>query len=416
MSLKKLIVPIVIVLLAAFATRALVKSRPEVETRESTTLAPLVRVTEVSRQDLTFNVSAQGTVLPRTETTLVAQVAGEIISISRNFETGGFFKKGEVLVTLDPRDYKVAVRRTRAQVAQAELALVQQEAEAEVAIEEWSELGEEGDPSALVMRQPQLAQARAGLEATKAELEKAELDLERAKFRAPFDGRVRSKRVGRGQFLTKGAVLATIHAIDYAEIRLPIPGDQLSYLDLPFTYRDAQRNAEGPKTQLWASFGRDRHSWPGRIVRTEGELDSRSRMMNLVARVDDPYGAGGDPDRPPLAVGQFVEAEIEGRSVTDLIVLPRSSLRPTGDAYQVLVIDDDQRIRFRDVQVLRLQGEEAVIGQGLEGGERVCVSPLDVATEGMRVRTIDTANATEARSQQEAASPEEAPSPEEVQS
>ncbi len=387
MNLKKLIIPVVIILLSALATRALVKSRPEVETRESVVLAPLVRVTEVARQDLTFDVKAQGTVLPRTETTLIAQVAGEIQSISRNFETGGFFHKGEVLVTLDPRDYEVAVRRARAQVAQAELAVVQQEAEAELAIEEWHDLGDEGDPSALVMRQPQVAQARASLEATKAELEKAELDLERASLRAPFDGRVRSKRVDRGQFLTKGAVLATIHATDYAEIRLPVPGDQLSYLDLPFTYRDSQPKP-GPETLLWANFGRDRHRWQGRIVRTEGELDSRSRMMNLVARVEDPYGASDEHNRPPLSVGLFVEAEIQGLAVSDLIVLPRSSLRPNGDGYQVLVVDDDNRLRFRDVQVLRLDGEQAVISEGLDVGEKVCISALDIATEGMRVRSV----------------------------
>ncbi|MEM7582034.1 MAG: efflux RND transporter periplasmic adaptor subunit [Acidobacteriota bacterium] len=386
--MKKLILPLVIILLSAFATRALVKSRPEVETRESEPLAPLVRVLEVASQDLTFDVQAQGTVLPRTETTLVAQVPGEIVSISRNFETGGFFDRGEVLVTLDARDYEVAVRRARAQVAQAELALVQQEAEAKVAIEEWNELGEEGEPSALVMRQPQMAQARAGLEASRAELEKAELDLERTSIRAPFAGRVRAKQVDRGQFLPKGAVLATIHATDYAEIRLPVPADQLSYLDLPFTFRNGQRNRPGPTARLWASFGRDRHSWQGRIVRTEGELDSRSRMMNLVARVEDPYGAGQDPGRPPLAVGLFVEAEIEGRSVADLIVLPRSALRPSGDRYRVLVVDDEDRLRFRDVEVARLEGEQAMIAAGLESRERVCVTPLDVVTEGMQVRTI----------------------------
>lgn len=393
MNAKKAIIPIVIIGVSALATGALVRSRPQVETQEVEPLAPLVRVIEAARQDLALNVHAQGTVLPRTETTLIAQVAGEVNRVSSNFETGGFFSRGETLVELDPRDYQVAVRRARAQVAQAQLLVVQQEAEAQVAIEEWQQLGE-GEPSALVMRQPQVAQAQAGLEAAKAELEKAQLDLERTRVRAPFDGRVRTKRVGRGQFLTPGAPLATIHATDYAEVRLPVADDQLAYLDLPFAYRSAAPTA-GPEVTLRARFGRQIHSWQGRIVRSEGELDSRSRMLNLVARVEDPYaapkgrqtaGAATDTGRPPLAVGLFVEAEIEGRPAADVIVLPRSALRPQGDAYQVLVVDDDSRLRFRDVSVLRLEGEQATIGSGLEVGETVCVSALDVATDGMKVR------------------------------
>lgn len=385
MNAKKAIIPIVIIFLSALATGALVRSRPEVETQDVEPLAPLVRVTEVVRQDLAHEVRAQGTVLPRTETTLIAQVAGEVVKVSSNFETGGFFSRGETLVELDSRDYQVAVRRARAQVAQAQLQVVQQEAEAEVAIEEWQQLGE-GEPSALVMRQPQVAQAKAALEAAEAELEKAELDLERTRIKAPFDGRVRTKQVDRGQFLTPGAPLATIHATDYAEVRLPVPDDQLAYLDLPFAYRQTARG-KGPDVTLSARFGRELHRWQGRIVRTEGELDSRSRMLNLVARVEDPYEPSAtDPDRPPLAVGLFVEAEVEGRPAADVVVLPRSALRPEGDQFQVLVVDDESRLRFRDVEVLRLDGEWATIGGGLEAGETVCVSALDVATDGMKVR------------------------------
>ncbi|MCP3964114.1 MAG: efflux RND transporter periplasmic adaptor subunit [bacterium] len=387
MNIKKAIIPIVIILVSAFATRALVKSRPEVETQEVAPLAPLVRVTEVARQDLRFDVVAQGTVLPRTETTLIAQVAGEVTSVSDNFETGGFFTRGEVLVNLDRRDYEVAVRRAGAQVAQARLALVQQEAEAQVAVEEWGELGE-GEPTSLVMRQPQVAQARAGLEAAEAELEKAELDLERTRIRAPFDGRVRAKRVDRGQFLTPGGPVATIHATDYAEIRLPVPDDQLVFLDLPFSYRTSS-GASGPEATIHGRFGRERHAWQARIVRTEGELDSRSRMLNLVARVEDPYEPDPEnPERPPLAVGMFVEAEIDGRPAEGVFVLPRAALRTSRDVDQMLVVDADERLRFRDVEVVRLDGERVVIGGGLEDGVRVCVSPLDVATDGMRVRTV----------------------------
>ena len=391
MKAKKIIFPIAVLLVSALATAALVRTRPQVETREVVTLAPLVRAMTVERRDLALDVRAQGTVLPRTETTLVAQVAGEVVAVSPRFEVGRFFARGEVLVELDRRDYQVAVRRARAQVAQARVQVEQQEAEAAVAAEEWSDLGGEGEPSPLVLRQPQVAQARSALAAAEAELEKAELDLERTRIRAPFAGRVRSKRVDLGQFVGPGTPLATVHATDYAEVRLPVPDDQLAFLELPFAYRNVGSAQPGPAVVLLGRFGGEIHTWEGRIVRTEGELDPKSRMLNLVARIEDPYErAAEDPERPPLAVGMFVAAEIAGRPAAGVVVLPRSALRP-GHEPQVLVVDGEDRLRFRDVEVLRLDREEAVIAAGLEAGERVCVSPLDVVTDGMEVRTVDAA-------------------------
>ncbi len=397
MTIKKILLPIAILLVSALATAALVRTRPQVETQEVVTLAPLVRTMTVERQDVRLDVRAQGTVLPRTETTLISQVAGEITATSRRFEVGGFFGRGEVLVELDARDYQVAVRRARAQVAQGTLQVEQQQAEADLAAEEWSALGGEGEPSPLVLRKPQVAQAKAALAAAEAELEKAELDLERTRIRAPFAGRVRFKQVDLGQFVGPGTPLATVHATDYAEVRLPVPDDQLDYLDLPFAYRDAGAGASGPAAVLSGRFGRQTHAWEGRIVRTEGELDPKSRMLNLVARVERPYErSAADPERPPLAVGMFVGAEIAGRPAAGVVVLPRSALRP-GREPQVLVVDGDGRLRFRDVEVLRLDGEQAVIAAGLEAGERVCVSPLDVVTDGMEVRTVED-EGTEGRS------------------
>ncbi|MEE8523013.1 MAG: efflux RND transporter periplasmic adaptor subunit [Thermoanaerobaculia bacterium] len=391
MNLKKTLLPVAFLLLSGLAAAALVRTRPEAETQEVTILAPLVRVLTVAPKNLTLDVRAQGTVLPRTETTLIAQVAGTVTAVSGDFEAGGFFRRGEVLVELDPRDYQIAMRRAGAQVAQAELQVELQEAEARVAIEEWRELGD-GEPSPLVLRQPQLAQAKAGLEAARAELEKAGLDLERTRIRAPFTGRVRGKRVDLGQFVSPGTPLATVHATDYAEVRLPVPDDQLGYLELPFTYRNAVSDT-GPAVTLRARFGRRQHAWQGHIVRTEGEIDGRTRMLNLVARIEKPYDRSPDaPDRPPLAVGTFVEAEIAGRAAEGVFVVPRVALRPTrrGLGEQVLVADDDDRLRFRDVEVSRLEGETAVISAGLTAGERVCVSPLDVAVDGMKVRTVET--------------------------
>lgn len=391
--MKRILLPFVILLAGAAIAYGLYHSRPEVETAPRLAVAPLVRVLTVDSQAITLDVGAQGTVLPRTQIQLTSRVAGEVRAVAKSFEVGGFFRRGEVLVRLDDRDYELTVRRAKAQVAQAELQVAQQEAEAELAAEEWADLGE-GDASPLTLRQPQLAQAKAALAAAQADLAKAELDLQRTRIIAPFAGRVRSKAVDRGQYVAPGTPLATIHAIDYAEVRLPVPDDQLTFLDLPFAFRDGTAKA-GPGVELRADFGGRTRRWQGRIVRSEGEVDTRTQMVSLVARVEDPYGQpsadnAGDDDgtilRPPLTVGLFVDATIRGISRSQVTVLPRSALR--GES-QVLIVDDDDRLRYRDVEVIRTLGGEAFIGEGLRQGEKVCISPLDVVVDGMKVRSSE---------------------------
>ncbi len=379
--MTKVVAPIVAVILGLLGAVAFVQSKTPVETSRPITADPLVRVVSVRTVSVALSVTAQGTVLPRTETTLASQVAAAVVSTSPHFEAGGFFERGEALVQLDRREYELKVERASAQVAQAELRLVQQQAEAQVAAAEWSELGE-GRPDPLVLREPQMAEARAMLKAAEAELGMARLALDRTVIRAPFNGRVHSTRAGVGQYLTSGQEVATIHAIDFAEVRLPVPDHQLAYLDLPLAFGDDIRH--GPATLLSARFAGQRRTWPGTIVRAEGELDRRSRMMHLVVRVEDPYSRH-QPDRPPLAMGLFVEAEITGHTVVGSL-LPRSALRDDG---QVLVVDEDERLRLRDVHVVRIERDIAIVDQGLADGERVCVSPLEVAVDGMQVRTTE---------------------------
>jgi RND family efflux transporter MFP subunit len=308
-----------------------------------------------------------------------------VVSASDSFVEGGFFQKGEALLTVDPRDYRLAVVRTRSMVAEARLQLEQEEEEAAVARREWEDLGR-GEPTDLVLRKPQMARARAALEAAEADLERAEIDLERTRIRAPYQGRVLGKSVDVGQYVTPGTAVARIYAVDYAEVRLPIPDADLAYLDLPLVYREEGPQESGPEVILRARFAGRRHEWKGAIVRTEGELDPKSRMVHAVARIKDPYARGEDPDRPPLAVGMFVEAEILGRSVEGVVVLPRSALRGED---RVLVVDGEDRLHYREVTILRADRETVVIRSGLEAGEQVCLSPLEAVVDGMKVRRAE---------------------------
>ncbi len=378
------VLPLALLGLAGLAAMTMIRNRPVVETRPPDIAPPGVRVHVVALEDVALAVTSEGTVRPRTESELVPEVSGRVMSVAPSFAEGGFFEAGDVLVTIDPFDYEQAVVTARAQLAQSRLRLAEEEAEAEVAQREWDSLGE-GDPRELTLRKPQLDDARAAVAAAEASLVRAERDLERASITAPYAGRVRRKDVDVGQFVTMGSSVATVYAVDRAEIRLPLPDNELAYLNLPLAYRGGE-NRQGPQVTLRSTFAGESHAWNGRIVRTESEIDPISRMVHVVAEVDDPYRPGPDPDRPPLAVGMYVDAQIEGRRFRQIAVVPRSGLRGRS---QVMVVDGESRLRFRDVEILRMTAGSIYVRAGLANGERVVVSTLDSPTDGMQVQVTN---------------------------
>ncbi|MCG8605164.1 efflux RND transporter periplasmic adaptor subunit, partial [bacterium] len=308
----KLWLPFVVILMGFLGALVIVVSKPDVKTEQPVVSPKAVKVMKAVPQSVQIVVTSQGTVTPRTESVLVSQVSGLVQEVSSDFVVGGFFEKGDRLVTLDRRDYEYALVQAQSQFARAELALKIEKEQGRIAIEEWQRLNDEAAPP-LVARQPQLLEAQANLESAKASVEQASLNLDRATIRAPFDGRVRTKNVDVGQYVTTVMTLATIYAIEYAEVRLPLPDHELAFLDMPFDYRNPRSGHKGPAVTLKARFaGRDQH-WFGYISRIEAEVDARSRMIHAVVRVEDPYSSGSNGTQTPLAVGLFVEAAIEGK-------------------------------------------------------------------------------------------------------
>ena len=403
-GILKALLPLVIVAAAGFAALTMIMNRPPVETLTPVIEPPGVRVHEVTLTDAPLSVTSQGTVRPRTESQLVPEIAGRVTWVAPSFAEGGFFEADDVLVRIDPFDYEQALVSARSQLAQARLRLAEEEAEAEVAQREWNALGR-GDPRELALRKPQLEDARASVAAAEAGVERATRDLQRAEIVAPYAGRVRTKNVDIGQYVRVGDALATVYAVDIAEIRLPLPDDELAYLDLPLSYRGVERQAQ-PDVTLRATFAGETHVWNGRIVRTESEIDSVSRMVHAVAEVEDPYAPGPNPNRPPLAVGMYVEAEIGGRTARDVAVLPRQALR---GREQVLVVTPEDRLSFRSVDVLRTSTESVILQDGLQAGELVVISPLDTPTDGMQVQLADADPDLLARRAAAAAAAEPAP-------
>ncbi len=390
--LLKALLPLLVLGVALAAAFVMWANRPPVETLTPVVTPPAVRVQTVAFESVDLTVSSQGTVQPRTASQLVPEIAGTVLDVSPAFAVGGFFEEGDVLLEIDPYDYQQALIAARSQLAQAQLRLAQEEAEAEVARREWEEIGQ-GDANPLTLRLPQVEDARAAVASAEAAIDRARRDLERADVRAPYAGRVQTKDVDVGQFVNRGTAVGRIYAVDSAEVRLPLPDEELAYVDVPMSYRGARQQA-GPSVTLSADFAGRRYSWRGRIARTEGEIDPVSRMVHVVAEVDDPYAPGADPTRPPLAVGMFVEAEITGRRVDDVVVLPWAALNGRD---QVLIVDDDGRLRYRQVDILRSTSEHVLVQGGLAEGERVSISALDAVIEGMAVQVAGAEPATMAR-------------------
>jgi RND family efflux transporter MFP subunit len=382
----KIFLPILLVGAGVFGAWKMVETRPEVVKEPVEMIVPTVRAINVKPESVRLSIYSQGTVTARTETDLVAEIPGKVLYVSPSLAAGGFFEKDHILLRIDPHDYELALTRSRAEVAQAELRLEQERAEAEVAAEDWAKLGDGTTASPLVLREPQVAQANAAFQAAQAALEQAKRDLERTEISAPFHGRVSRESVDVGQYVTRGTVLARLYSIDVAEVRLPIPDKDLAYVDIPLSYRyDENSDIQGPEVHLRADWAGSEYVWKGRIVRTEGEIDSATRMLYAVAQVQDPYAHGKDPRRPPLAVGMFVRAEILGNLLPRAFLLPRAAVRGSDTVY---VIDSENRLRFRHVEIFKRERERVIVRSGLEQGDVVCVSPLETVADGMEVKVV----------------------------
>lgn len=377
--MKRILLPLLIIV-AGFAVAALLLvSGPQIEPRPSNALAPLVRVIEVQPRTLRLSAQTNGIVVPRTESELIPEVDGRVIEISPALVSGGFFSAGETLFLIDPLDYEVALEQARAGLTRSESDLDN----AQRTLNRQRDLVRRGAASDSqrddALNRVRIAQAT--LKDAKARLSRARRDLTRTRIFAPYDGRVRSERVDVGQFVKRGTSVGTIYAVDFAEVRLPIQDEELAFLNLPLTQGRNADAASAAPVLLRARFAGAVHSWEGRVVRTEGELDPNTRMVNVVAQVAQPYAPEGE--RPPLSVGLFVDAEIMGATLPNLVKLPRAAMR---GASQVLVVDNNLQMFFREVSVLRRDQDDVYINGGLSAGEWVCVSALQSTSDGMQVR------------------------------
>jgi RND family efflux transporter MFP subunit len=372
---KRSLSPIFILLPGFALALLLLQGKPSAEILPTAPEPPAVQVLPAAAETVSLRVQSQGTVTPRTESELVAQVPGQLLRVGPGLEPGAFFRAGDVLAELDPRDLELAVKRARAALKRARAD--QEFANATRARQR--ALEQNGIASSAIVDETRRAAESAEARRLEAEvdLEQAQRELARTRILAPFDGRTRTRSADVGRFVSVGTSLAHIYAVDYAEVRLPIPDSDLAFLDLPLGEEVSAEAA--PEVELSARFAGEEHRWLGRIVRTEAEIDPRTRMVNVVARVTRPYGAEGNAVRTPLAVGLFIDAEIIGRRVEGVIRVPRAAL---ADDDSLWVVDADDRLRRRRVEVLRLERDTALISSGLIPSERIALLEPRLAREG----------------------------------
>lgn len=361
----------------------LLNSAPEAERRSPQKNIPLVEVITATPRTYNVYLDSRGTVSPRTESTLIPQVAGRVISLSDNFRDGGFFEQGEELLTIDPTDYQLALTIAQSELAKMRLALNEERAQARQAESDWKKLGMKGKPDALVLRKPQLANAHAALASAEARVRQAEVELERTRLLAPYAGRIMEQLVDIGQVVSPGTTLAKIYATDYVEVRLPLTDRQLAFIDLPESYRGESVQSAPPEVELIADQAGQRYHWQGRIVRTEGTFDTRSRQLFVIAQVANPYAREAGSQRPPLKIGQFVRARIKGHQLSNVFILPRNVI---SGADHVLLVDETRHIQRRQIDIIWQDDDQVIIGAGLNPGDTIISTLLPYAIEGAEVR------------------------------
>ena len=393
--LKKLL-PFLIILASIGVAIMLRAGRPDAEQNEPQQLSVVVDAMTVNVQDAYISVSSQGTVAPRTQTNLVSEVAGRVVEVSPSFVTGGFFNEGDVLIKLDDQNYRAAVSRAQASVASAKSLLEQEKGQADVAQREWDRMSADQQSriraKELYLRKPQLQEAVARLESAQADLDQAVADLNKTTIIAPYNGLVSSKNTDIGQYVTTGASIAETFAVDYAEVRLPIPETKIAFLDLPShtsNLTSADNMESAPEVDLVSRIGNQDYHWTGKLSRTEGVLDTRTRVLFSVVQIADPYNlnsrnsGNNEWNVEPLRIGTYVNATIRGRMLEDVIVLPRYTLQANSIIWTA---DAEGRLRPKTVEVLTINGDDVYISSGLENGDRVILTRLENPLNGSPVQ------------------------------
>jgi len=383
--MKRIVLPIAILAGSLAVAILLVRNPTEIEETAAEIQPVAVRVVEARLESTELKVYSQGKVQAAQRVNLSAPVAGPISWVSPALEPGGFIEAGAPLLRIDPSDFQTAVSRGRASVQQAEAEL----AFAQDSLSRTRDLAERSLASVAQLQEAErsLSVAQARHADALASLQQAELDLARTELTAPFAAVIESKAVELGQFVNRAQNVAVLYGADLVEVRVPLAIRQLGYLSIPLGLRGELGEGIAPAVTLTGMYGGEQHRWHGRMVRIEAAIDEESNSVQSIIRVSQPEQAAaeGRAEDIPLPIGLYVQAEISGRQVDDVIILPRNVIRNNN---QVLVVDAENKMYFREVDILRLEEETVLIAGGIAPGELICISPIQAVYDGMLVQPV----------------------------
>lgn len=380
--LLRFILPLIVLAVGYFGYQRL-----SIEDEKTSPVRPPRKIIEaqavvLKKVDYRVTLESQGIVQPHNQTSLTPRVSGRIIYISPNFESGSFFENNDILIELDPTDFVAARITVEARLARSEASLAQEEARAEQALLDWEDLGYTTPPTELVLRKPQLKEARANVKAAQAELSEAIRNLDRTKVRAPYAGRVKERLIGLGQSISQGTKIGEIFSTDFAEVRLSLSARELIHVKLPNNPEDAPI----PVTLNDALTDASTQSWQGSIVRTEGTLDEKSRKLFVIARVDDPFGLKTKVDAP-LRIGQPVRAILEGGLIPGVFVIPRETLRRPNEV--ILINPEDSTLKRQHISPIWSDRKNLVVTEDLIEGWLLVTNRLATSADGAKVKIVE---------------------------
>lgn len=377
-NVKKVILPVSILIAAIIVFVVLIRTPEQLDVVPAEQAVASVRVAPVRSQSVRLDVHSQGRVQASRRVSLSAAATGPVSWISPSLRAGGYFAADEVILRVDSTDYETALERARSSLAQAETDArhAREEYERNSALAAQRLISE----SQLRDLQRQAENSAGRVRDAQGAVDQAELDLRRSEIRAPFATIVESSSIDLGQHVGRGQALAVLLSADEVEVRLPLALNQLSYLDIPLGIRGELADDISPKVKISGRLGDAVQHWEGRLVRMEASIDTVSNAVQAIVRVDQTTAG------IPLPIGLYVEAVIAGREVDDVIVLPREVIRGNN---QVLVVDTENRLWYRQVEIMRLENDRVVLSGGLEDGERICLSPIQAIIDGMRVNVVD---------------------------
>ena len=384
--------------LAAF----LVSLRPEPERIPPPSQVPFATTAQVQAGEGAIPVFGAGTVRPRAEVDIAAEVSGKVVWVDPALQSGGRVRQGQVLFRIDDVDYRSEVEKSRADVALQRVELLKVREEADVARTQYEQFkkrqaegGTSSEASPLALWQPQLEAAEASLARDSATLAEAELNLARTAVTAPFAGVVRTESVGLGQFVAAGQGVARLYASDAVEVVVPLSDGDAALIPGLWDLRAGDGNRQ-VVARVVADYGDRRYGWDGYVDRVEGALDEQTRTLDVIVRVPRPF-RGGTPEAsgredgsadsedggPPLLIGKFVDVELEGVAPDTYFKVRRPALRPGNEVWAVR----DEKVTIVPVTVLQRDDGEVYVTGALEPGQAVVIGGIQLATEGMEIRT-----------------------------